>query len=226
MASLVSALIPAAPVHAVPIFTDRAAWEALVSPTANVGIPLANGTILSAGSPLSLPSGTTLIFDQNLTAYEVGVGWGTWSGGLSGFPVLAAETDDPGAAVSVDATFSSPRQAFGLEVQPKDFDLWRLELTLSDGTIQSLTVDGFGGAQFVGWISDDPTQVTAMRIVSEAGALGFAVGRMAEGTVAVPDGGSTLAFCILSFGLFAAFRWKRFTGRSPAPRPWLPAICD
>jgi hypothetical protein len=153
-------------------YTDLATWEAAVGTytPVDIGGQVPDGTILSLGTPLNLPYNETLTFDIDLEGHQVPTTWATWSGGKTPAVLYAAST-------TLNATFSDGVNAFGMEMEPQQFDLFDIALTLSDGTVLSQTVNGLAGAAFFGWSGGD---VTSMNITN-ADPTGFAIGDMVKG---------------------------------------------
>jgi hypothetical protein len=207
-------------------YTDRATWEAAVPSFGEVDeTQWGTGyTPLTAGTTLNLPLGLgTIAFDVDLYGAQVPTDWATWSGGNTPSVLSTVRIDPitflPTFVNSVEATFSNPVSAFGVEMEPNEFALF--EMTLSTGETITQTVNGSAGAAFFGW-SDAPVISFTMTIadvgVDEFGfpfpASGFAFGRMVAGVGApppngVPEGGSLLLVSSLTFAGLVGFARRR-----------------
>lgn len=93
--------------------------------------------------------------------------------------------------------FSTPMQAFGFEVKPNDFDEWNVRLGLEDGTTEIYSLAGFADAQFFGWVSDNPLDLSWFEIEAAPGSLGFGMGRFVQGAAQVNDQGDRTGWLLL-----------------------------
>jgi hypothetical protein len=191
-------------------FTDRTAWESSVIggglsvADADLASQVGDGITLNAGSPLSLPSGGLLAFNQQLEGRQVPNTWGTWSGGNTPRVLYSTLT-------TLNGTFTPGVLAFGFEAEPENYRDFSIKLELSDGSNLDQLVTGFGGASFFGWSSDD-VRITAMKIQAASESGGFAIGRMVQG---VPDAGGSLLLTLIGLGSVV---WARRSMRLPGPR--------
>ena len=103
--------------QAITLFTDRSSWEASVGSFTDVDLAsqVAEFDTLSAGSPITLPSGTALSFDSDLQGRQVPGRWATWSGGQTP-RVLFTQ-----GLTSIGGSFSGGVSAFGFEMEPNPF---------------------------------------------------------------------------------------------------------
>jgi hypothetical protein len=197
---------------AITLYTDIAAWDAAVTGKAEVNLAaqVAELAIHTTGSALSLPQGQTLSFDVDLEGVQVPTTWGTWSGGNTPGALFSADTPLTG-------TFNAPIDAFGMEIQPNNLDVFTIEMQLSDGSIISQSVNGNGGARFFGWVNAGGPGITDMG-VSTDDPDGFAMGRMVQGTpraASVPDPGATMVMLLVSVsGLVAGGRFLKSPTKS------------
>jgi hypothetical protein len=173
--SMLTAILMLAPKPAQAIITmydSRAAWEAAVGgifSELDIASQVPEWSILSAGTPLTGANpGDTLTFSIDLQGLQVGSSWATWSGGQ--FPAILYTM----GATSLTGTFSgSGPQAFGFEMEPNPTSVYDMTLLLSDGSILTRAIDGYGGAGFFGWAGD--VSIQSMTISS---AVDFGLGRL------------------------------------------------
>lgn len=177
---------------AVTTFTDRASWQAAAGGFTETPTFPAIPQYSDVGS-LTLNGGTTLNFDTLVNKRTIGSGWATWSGGFTG------DVFYTNGATSVNAGISNV-SGFGLDMEPNPFADYLMSLTLSDGSVITQSVNGFGGADFFGWVGSG---VTSFNMSSS---VDFAFGRFVEANN-VPEPATTT---LLGLGLlgFAAMRRK------------------
>lgn len=115
------------------------------------------------------PGPVALSFDRPATLLGISNGWGSWSHEYGGDVYYVA-----GNELVLDLPPGT--LAIGLSLQPNLVAEFPFAVT-ADGTTVQLTIDGDGGAQFVGFWSDDPQQPIAhLRIWDVTSAAdGFAV---------------------------------------------------
>jgi hypothetical protein len=193
------------------MYDTRAAWEAAVGlgnwTDVDLTGPLNSIAEFDSVNAVSLPSGMTLTFTPGLIAYQVGSGWGTWSGGLT--PMVLS---DPNLGAAVGGTASAPLYAFGLEMEPNNFGDFTMTLTLANNSTISQSVAGESGAAFFGWVGEP---VIGFTVSAALDAGGFAFGRMVEGPGApapseVPDSGSLVWLSGALWAGLAGLRQLRF----------------
>lgn len=115
------------------------------------------------------PTAPALTFDRPGRLLAVGNGWTSWSHGYAGDLYYFAANE-----LVIDLPPGT--MAIGLSLQPNLVAEFPFAVT-ADGTTIPVTVDGDGGAQFVGFWSNDPQQPIAhLRIWDVTSAAdGFAV---------------------------------------------------
>lgn len=156
------------------MYTSRADWVAAVGTYR----PVDEGQIVEYASltKLTLPRGQTATFSPALDGRIVGSSWGTWSN-LNTPRVLWTTL----TITSVTGTFSGGISAFGLEMEPNEFNVFSMTLATDDGGTLTQSVDGNGGAAFFGWAGGSVTSMTLSSTVD------FAFGRMVQ-PVPLPAG--------------------------------------
>jgi hypothetical protein len=182
-------------------YSTRASWEAAVSSFFDVDLAgqVSQGATLATGIPLTLPLLDTVTFNVALIGAQVpSGGWATWSGGNTPRVLATYNT----RATSVIANFPTGQSAFGLEMEPNNFAIESMTLTLGSGPALQQNVDGNGGAAFFGWVGAPETFITLSNDASDT----FAFGRMVEGTVSVPVPPSVL---LLGSGLLGLVGFRR-----------------
>lgn len=205
--SLVLASLTVASRAVTTTYNDRNTWEIDVANWLNVNLAsqIDEFAILAAGDPIDIGNGKTVSFDQDLEGRQVPNSYTSWSNGNTPRVLLTDIT-----TLEITGTFSSAVGSFGVEAQPDVQDVFKMTLKLDDGSILEQTVDGNGGAQFFGWLTDSGANVVSMTLSIDAtpGDEGFAFGRMVHGTnSAVPDAASTGALLLLGLaGLGSARR--------------------
>ncbi len=171
--------VASAPASATTLYDDRSLWEAAAPGWDDVDIAgqVPDGFTLLAGDPLGMPSGASLSFDITLSGLQVPGSWGTWSGGNTPAVLYTQGVD------WLTGIFDSSPLAFGMEVEPNDFNIFDVTLMLDDGSTLTLAVDGFAGAKFFGWVG---AGVVAFEVHCDGGCGGFAIGRLVEAPVPEP----------------------------------------
>lgn len=112
-------------------------------------------------------------FDRPTTVLGIGQGWTSWSHGFSGSVYYAPGTE---------LVLVPPPQtvALGLTIQPNLMGIFSFQVT-ADGRSTSVEINGDGGAQFVGFWSDNQAEpLRYLRIWDVKGtAEGFAIAELA-----------------------------------------------
>lgn len=192
-AALLAASLPAG---AATIYTTLASWQAAIAPATSSNTT-ALGAQFSSTSSVSLVGGGTLSFAAS-TIFTIGDGWSTWSGGYTGQVLF------PGFSVGSIVLSFSGIDALGFEVEPVSFGIFDVTVTLSDGTFETIGVEGASGAQFFGFA--DPS-IVSVTISADPNASGFAFGNFYSATASV-EVPAPAALALFGFGLlgFAAIR--------------------
>lgn len=175
-------------------------------------------TVTEIGSPPDAAVSGHLVFDQGLEHQRVGNGWSTWSHGYQGDVYWF---DELLLGNQLTLTLPDGTMAFQFYLAPDYFGSAEFEIS-SAGASRTLSIEGQGGAQGIGFYSDTPGEaLSAIRIekLSADFSNGFALGEFAiNGTGGVfdtPDSG--LPWWLLS-GFWAALvggrRWVRFGRRA------------
>lgn len=196
---------------AVPIYTDRSAWQSAVGVYFDVDLESAPNDLaavgtLTSGTPILLPPtfATGLSFDRNLEVQR-GSGWNNYINPGGGDPLVLTTGE-----LSLTGTFSRSVAKFGFELFPAQLANMALfgpsplptldiTLTLSDGTHIFQQVDGEGEPQFFGWIATEGIAIDSFTITSDQ--VGFSIGNFV-----VPDGGATFGLLGIGLVILAAAR--------------------
>ncbi len=171
LAMLVMALglFPVAGQATTTMYDSLAAWTAAVSPPVTaVAIPFAEGAGVPAGTAIALPAGS-VSFNIDTICYQVPSSWATWSNGNSP-TVLYTQ-----GSTTMTGAFTAGQMAFGLELEPDNFAVESMTLSLAGGPSLTQDVNGNAGAAFFGWVSN--VGYTSMTLTDNVGD-DFAMGRM------------------------------------------------
>lgn len=122
--------------------------------------------------------GDKLDFGADLDINRTPGSWATWSHGYSG-TVYFADPILSGEALLLN--LPTDLKAFYLYVQPNMFGEYRFEV-IAGGVSEMLTINGNGGAQYVGIYTDDPLDSLTTLLIAQWGgdAEGFAIGEFAS----------------------------------------------
>ena len=117
-----------------------------------------------------LPDGT-MDFSPSVTHLTTpGGGWATWSHGYSGDVYF-----DSGTALTM--TLPSGTGAFYFYAEPNAFSTFTVQAVAQDGTTSGpVSVDGAGGARYLGFYGTGGARVKTITVTTAAAAQGFAVG--------------------------------------------------
>ena len=149
------------------MYDTLAGWEA-----ASAGIGTKDNLNLSsfigsqpAGTLIGPSSTEGIIFNAALTGLSVS-GWGT--------PVILSTNQ----LNSIAGTFYGHQgpKAFGLEMEPNNYGYYMTLVALDGPVTKSLHQQVNSGANFFGWVSDDP--VSAISLFADSGAGGFEFGNI------------------------------------------------
>lgn len=164
------------------------------------------------------PPGSTvsgdMLSDIPLEHSSVGNGWGTWGNSYNGDVYWLDEETygsiDPVTglyASSLTLTLPADTKAFYFYLEPNFFGTFDFVVS-SDSVSKTLQVDGNGGAQGIGFYTDDPSlSLASIQIEREGGfSDGYAIGEFGINGVApqgLPEGGASAGLlAALVFGLF------------------------
>lgn len=203
LAVVVGALVVPTQALALVTHTDFASWETaalgdgLIIASVNIADTLAsNNNILFAGNPLGLPFSETLTFDTKLIRREVPNGdWATWSNGKTPIVLVTKLVN------VITATFDAPVVAFGVEMEPNQFSIFDMILTIEGGTMITQSVNGNAGAKFFGWTGGS---VSSFTLECQGGCRGFAFAEMVKGEVPEPS-----TILLLGSGLVGLVAWRK-----------------
>ncbi len=180
---LAATALTSAPAFAVATYDDLSAWQSAVG---SFNRDTDYGSSFSDITSLALDDGTALGFGSSVNVRDIGGGWSTWSGGYTG-QVLYSN-----GANSLSVSLSAGVNALGFFVEPNPFSTYTFNLSLSDGSNQSGSYDGSGGAGFLGFSGPG---ITGFTLSSDTD---FALGDFYTGG-AVPEPASW-ALMIFGFG--------------------------
>lgn len=122
---------------------------------------------------ITLDDGTVLTLGSSANVRQIGVGWGTWSGGYTGIVYYT------NGATSFSFSLT-PVGALGFEIEPNPFAVYDITLTLEDASVLTQSVDGNAGAKFFGWVGAGITSVTISSDVDFAFGNFFSPGSVPE----------------------------------------------
>jgi len=159
----VLSLVLSAAAKADSTYTSLSAFEAAVTPLTET---TSLGTDGSSVSSVTLADGTGVSFSSPATILDATVDWATWCCSYTG--QVAYES-----GVSSATLTTSPVSAFGMFIEPEQFQIEDITVSLSDGTSITQAVNGDGGAAFFGFVAS--YQVTSLTITDASGDS-FAVG--------------------------------------------------
>ncbi len=171
-----------------------------------IGFPSESRAELDAVTDVLAPPGFggDLLFDTPLELDLIGSMWGTWSHGYAG-PVYALLD----AGTPVNLTLPPGALAFYLYIEPNQKEPYEFTVT-SGATTATLSINGDGGAQYVGFYSDDPlSPLLGITIDQPDGnAAGFAIGEFGIGNTmsgSVPDAANCLGLTLTALGMLGLF---------------------
>lgn len=117
-----------------------------------------------------LPDGTMDFSPSAIHMTTPRGGWASWSNGYSGDVYY-----DPGTALTM--TLPSGTGAFYFYAEPNAFSTFTVQAVAQDGTTSGpVSVNGAGGASYLGFYGTGGAQVKTITVRTDAAALGFAVG--------------------------------------------------
>jgi hypothetical protein len=142
------------------------------------------GTMINAlAPPLLAPVAGNLTFNAAVEHDIIGSYWATWSHGYVG-DVYAYYGQDSQLLMMLPAG----TMAFSLYVEPNIFSTFEFEVD-SGAAVATLNIDGYAGAKYVGFYSDDPLQPLQYVYVKQTtlSSDGFAVGEFMINVVPEPQ---------------------------------------
>ena len=154
-----------------------------------------------------LPDGT-MDFSPSVTHLTTpGGGWATWSNGYSGDVYF-----DSGTALTM--TLPGGTGAFYFYAEPNAFSTFTVQAVAQDGTTSGpVSVDGAGGARYLGFYGTGGAQVKTITVTTAAAAQGFAVG---EFGVAKRISFTSAASDTVTYGSPFSFTVTTSSGGAPA----------
>jgi hypothetical protein len=197
----------AATIH-VEIFPGTAAPPATLGGYVMQAFPTEMRPEFTMVSDAAAPAGGTLSFDSPVELDHIGgLGWGSWSHGYTG-SVYQTYGDH------LSLVFPADTQAFYFYLQPAIKALFEFTVD-AQGISTPLSINGNGGAQYVGiYIDDIASSLTGVSILQPNGLSdGFAVGEFGidGGDInVIPEPGNLLGLgCVLASGLMVRNRRRR-----------------
>lgn len=134
----------------------------------------------STVSSVTGPSGD-VEFSPDLTLYNVGSGWATWSHGYTGDVYYTSGTE-------ITMTLPAGTKAFQFYAEPNVFATFTIEAVTSGGTSSGpIDVTGHGGATYFGFYADGLDVISEIVVTIEDGSLGFAIGEFAVANCSGPE---------------------------------------
>jgi len=152
----VLSLVLSAAAKADTTYTSLSAFQAAVAPTTETQTL---GTDGSSVSSATLADGTVVSFSPNATILDATVDWATWCCSYTGQVAYQG--------VSSASLSTSPVSAIGMFIEPEQFAVESITVTLGDGTSLTQSVNGYGGAAFFGFVGSGP--ISSLTITDASG---------------------------------------------------------
>ncbi|MCP5527327.1 MAG: hypothetical protein H7A47_11070 [Verrucomicrobiales bacterium] len=160
--------------------------------------------VLDVPPPSVAPVTGNLVFSAPATLYVVGTNPGEWDGWSHGYAgdVYHANWTGVGASMfaRIDLALPANTLAFALYLEPEvktatwDFDLTCTSVGSRAGTVTGLSISGGGGARYVGFYTDDPTDpLASIQIATTTEPfLGFGMGEFTINVIPEPGASAVL----------------------------------
>jgi len=155
--------------------------------------------VINDVSDVPSPLGGDVTFSPDLSHRKIGTGWATWSHGYTGDVYYS------NGATSITLGLPADTAAFLFYAEPNPFAVFTITATANDGTLLSVDVDGFAGANGYGFY----TTATALTSITVSSSIDFAVGEFGIAKGVIPETSTVVSGAVLA-GLLGFGAWRRF----------------